>query len=86
MGRGGDFYFLNYVTSAPHMENRMSPVVFEMTPPLPMGGGRYPIPSPTLTPYGIVWLKYGWQGGGAEWVLLNTSSHLLRDYSKTKRS
>jgi hypothetical protein len=42
MGRGGDFYFLNYVTSAPeslsrrrfplHMENRMSPVVFELTP------------------------------------------------------
>ena len=44
MGRGGDFYFLNYVTSAPeslsrrrfplHMENRMSPVVFELTPAL----------------------------------------------------
>ena len=42
MGRGGEFYFLEYVTSAPkslprrrfppQMENRMSPLVFELTP------------------------------------------------------
>ena len=45
MGRGGDFDFLEYVISASkslsrrrfslQMENRMSPVVFELTPALP---------------------------------------------------
>ena len=44
MSRGGGFYFLEYVTSAtkslssrrfsPRIENRMSPVVFELTPAL----------------------------------------------------